>query len=115
MTTERENQIEAKLRKEFQRLTPDAQEDDFVGLHLDIADLRRTVRALEAEVRDLKARDAQLVDDDRQTVIRRLQASLKHADSEKWRANEKAAAALRQAYVLKKRIKELEAREIPLD
>jgi len=115
MTYEKQKQMEAKLRKEFQRLSPEAQEDDFVGLHLDLADVRLELASVERELRELKARDAELLADDRQEVIRRLQASLKNADSQKWRANEKANAALRQVYALKKRVKELEAMEIPLD
>lgn len=67
-----------------------------------------------AEIARLKSRLADLEADDKSTVIRRLQKSVSHADSEKWRANEETARAMRQVYALKKRVEELERMGVPL-
>ena len=67
-----------------------------------------------AEIARLKSRLADLEADDKNTVIRRLQKSVSHADSEKWRANEETARAMRQVYALKKRVEELERMGVPL-
>lgn len=67
-----------------------------------------------AEIGKLKAKLADLEADDKTAVIRRLQKSVSHADSEKWRANEETARAMRQVYALKKRVEELERMGVPL-
>ena len=67
-----------------------------------------------AEIARLKERLADLEADDKTAVIRRLQKSVSHADSEKWRANEETARAMRQVYALKKRVEELERMGVPL-
>lgn len=67
-----------------------------------------------AEIAKLKEKLADLEADDKNAVIRRLQKSVSHADSEKWRANQETARAMKQVYALKKRVEELEKMEITL-
>lgn len=66
------------------------------------------------EIADLKAKLAELTDDDKDSVIRSLQAKVKNADSAKWRATEEQRVAMKQVYALKKRVAELEGMEVGL-
>lgn len=61
-----------------------------------------------AEIKRLKDRLRDLEDDDKNTVIRRMQRSVSHAESEKWRAIEEQRRLQGQVYALKKRVTELE-------
>ncbi|AKG94554.1 hypothetical protein Shpa_43 [Paracoccus phage Shpa] len=67
-----------------------------------------------AEIARLKERLNDLEADDKNEVIRRLQRQVSHAESEKWRANEETRRAMRQVYVLNKRVQELESMGITL-
>lgn len=98
----------AKLRKLFRSLTPEAQEDEYLGLHADLADLKRQIKDLKAERDGLKSQLSDLTADDKDEVIRRLTASVKTAENAKWRATEEQGRAMKQVYALKKRVEELE-------
>lgn len=106
--SQRLQKLDAEIRMEFRKFSDEGQEDEFVGLSLNFADARRTIKEQELEIKRLK----ELVwsfEGDRAEVIRRQAQIIRHKESEMNRANDKAAHALRQVYVLKKRIAELEA------
>ncbi|WP_017999063.1 hypothetical protein [Paracoccus sp. N5] len=98
----------AKLRKLFRSLTPEAQEDEYLGLHADLADLKAQIKDLKAERDGLKSQLSDLTADDKDEVIRRLTASVKTAENAKWRATEEQGRAMKQVYAFKKRVEELE-------
>ncbi|MAN75368.1 MAG: hypothetical protein CME84_14960 [Henriciella sp.] len=105
----RQAALEAKLRKTFRALTDEAREDDYVGLTLDLRDAKTKAAKLSTEVRALK----ELVngfEGDQAETIRRMARKIHHKESEVYRANDKAAAAIRQVYVLKKRIRDFETK-----
>ena len=107
--TDRQAALEAKLRNTFRALTDRAREDDYVGLTLDLRDAKTKAAKLSTEVRALK----ELVNGfqgDQAETIRRMAQKLRHKESEVYRANDKATAAIRHAYVLKKRIKDFETK-----
>lgn len=98
----------AKLRREFRALTPEAQEDDWLGLREEVAELRKRVKSQTSLIADLKRELKELTGDDKTEVIRRLQAAVKNEGNAKWKALEDRDAYHRQVHALKKRIGELE-------
>lgn len=104
---------EEKERRELANLTPEALIDDVIGLRLDLADEKAKVKKQAEEIRKLKELN-QAFQGDPYDVIRRLAKTIEHKSSEMFRANDKAAQAMKQVYVLKKKLKELENTEIPL-
>ena len=64
-------------------------------------------------MKDLKAKLRNLTADDKDKVIRRLQASLKHEGNAVYRETEKFAGEQPRIYALKKRVGELEVMGIP--
>lgn len=104
----------AKLANEFRRMTPEAQEEDWIGLSLDLADEKAKRKALKAEVDDLKAKLRDFTGD-KDEVIRRQSRIIAHKNSEMFRANELVKEEKRKSYALKKRVDELEAMHIPLN
>ena len=105
---------EAKARRDLTKLTREALEDEIIGLRAALAEEKARRKAIAAERDDLKARLADLTADDKDEVIRRLTASLKHAENAKWRATEEQGATMKQAHALKKRVTELEKMGIAL-
>jgi len=105
----------AKARRELAKLTREGLEDEVIGLRAALADERARRKAITAERDDLKAKLRDLTADDKDEVIRRLQAQVKHAQGERFRAEEKFAAEKRKTYALGKRVGELEHMEIPLN
>lgn len=105
---------EAKLRREFRALSKQAQEDAYVGLSLDLQDAKAKGKKQAEEIRVLKAH-VKGFEGDQADTIRRQAGIIKHKDSELFRANEKAAANLRQVHQLKKQLKAMGAKEIALD
>lgn len=103
-----EDAATAKLRRELEKLTPEALIDDVISLRADLADAKASAKAFKSERDALRAQIADLTSDDKDAVIRRLQASLKNAESAKWRATEEQGRAMRQVHALKKRVGELE-------
>ena len=99
--------LDARFRKGLSTLTRDALEDDVAGLRANLADAKATIKKLETENRRLKDLNKSFEGDQAET-IRRMANTIRHKSSEMYRANDKAAAAQRQVYVLKKRVKELE-------
>jgi len=98
----------AKLRREFRSLTPEAQEDDWIGLRSDVDDLRKRTKSQTSLIADLKRELKELTGDDKTEVIRRLQAAVKNEANAKWKALEDRDAYHRQVHALKKRVDELE-------
>lgn len=98
----------AKLRREFRSLTPEAQEDDWIGLRSDVEDLRKRTKSQTSLIADLKRELKELTGDDKTEVIRRLQAAVKNEANAKWKALEDRDAYHRQVHALKKRVDELE-------
>lgn len=103
----------AKARKALAALTRTGLEDEVIGLRADLADAKKKIRELKAEIARLKGLNAAF-DGDKDEVIRRLNKTIEHKNSEMYRANEKADAAMRQVHVLKKRVAELEQMGIAL-
>lgn len=104
---------ETKLRREFRKLSKEGQEDAYVGLTLDLQESKARAKKLAEEVRQLKEQ-VKGFDGDQSETIRRQAQTIRHKESEVYRANDKAEAALKQVYALKKRVKELEAMGITL-
>lgn len=101
------------LRKELASLAREALEDEAAGLHANLADAKATIKKLEAENRQLKDLNKGFEGDHAET-IRRMANTIRHKEREMYRANEKAAHAMKQVYALKKRVKELESMGIPI-
>lgn len=110
-----EDDATAKQRRELRKLTPEALIDDVIGLRAENDELRAKLKAAKAERDQVKEQLADLTNDDRATVIRKLQASLKNAENAKWRATEDTQRAMKQVYALKKRVEELEQMGIQLN
>lgn len=110
---EPEDPVKAKLRAQFRRLTPEAQEEDWIGLRLDLNDEKAKRKKAEREKRYLKERLKEHTSD-KDESIRRQAAQIKHQCSELERANQKFTAEKNKNYALNKRIKELEQMGVPL-
>lgn len=104
---------EEKARRALAKLTQEALIDDAMGLRADLTDAKAQLKKQAEEIRKLKELNL-CFQGDPYDVIRRLSKNIEHKSSEMFRANDKAAQAMRQVYALKKRVKELEGREIPL-
>jgi len=100
-------------RRKLDKLDKEFLIDDVLGLRADLADAKAKAKKQAEEIRKLKDLNTAFQGEPYE-VIRRFAKIIEAKSSEMFRANEKAAAALRQVYVLKKRVKELEAMEIPL-
>lgn len=92
----------------YARLTEEALLDLANGLRADLDDEKARRKKAEADVRAIKAQVADLTADDKDGVIRRLQAEVKNADNAKWKALEDRDAYHRQVSAIKKRVAELE-------
>lgn len=108
----------AKERREVAKLTAEALVDEVLGLRADLRDEKARRKKAEAEAREAKAKLKDFEGNQAES-IRRLQAKVKHAESERFRTEEKFAAEKRKAYALNKEIerlrKQLEAQEIALN
>lgn len=105
----------AAARKGLSGLTREGLEDEVIGLREENADLRAKLKTANAEVKTLKEKLADFTADDKDEVIRRLHLKIKHAEGERFRAEEKFAAEKRKTYALNKRVMESERMEIPLN
>lgn len=103
----------AKARKALAALTRTGLEDEVIGLRADLAEAKRKNAEQRAEIARLKELNTAF-SGDKDEVIRRLNKTIEHKNSEMYRANEKADAAMRQVHVLKKRVAELEQMGIRL-
>ncbi|MEX5513576.1 ParB N-terminal domain-containing protein [Pseudophaeobacter sp. 1A09344] len=102
------------LRQEFQSMTADGQEDDWIGLRREVAELRAERAAQKAEIEALKSRIKELSHENQGAVIGKLQ---KHLGAVKYERDEAKAATKRMEYRLKKaeaRASELEGMGIAL-
>lgn len=101
-------------RRKLEKLTPDALIDEVLGLRADLKDAKSQAAKFKAERDALKVQVSQLSAADNTNVIRELQIQVKNAESARWREGEKTKDALKQVYALKKELKAMGAREIPL-
>lgn len=86
----------------YAKLTEEALLDLANGLRADLDDANAKRKAAEAEVKALKAKLRDFQDDDKDAVIRRLQASVNNAENAKWKALEDRDAYHRQLFAVKK-------------
>lgn len=97
----------AKVKRELAKMTAEG----VAGLVMELREALSEAKAdrvkLKAEVAKLKDTLKQF-DGDKDQAIKNLSRTIEHKNSEMFRANEKAQAALRANYALKKRIEELE-------
>ncbi len=98
---------DAAERRKLAKLTPEALIDEVLGLRADLADAKVEMKKQADEIKALKAQVKDF-DGDQAATIRRQAQIIRHKESEMYRANEKAAQALKQVYILKKRVQELE-------
>lgn len=102
------------LRQEFQSMTADGQEDDWIGLRREVDELRAERAAQKAEIETLKSRIKELSHENQGAVIGKLQKQL---GAVKYERDEAKAATKRMEYRLKKaeaRSSELEGMGIAL-
>lgn len=104
----------AKVMRELAKMTAEGVAGLVIEVRAALADEKAKAKAVKAERDALKSQLADLTSDDKDTVIRRLTASLKNAENAKWRATEEQGRIQKQVYALKKRVEELEGMEIPL-
>ena len=103
-----------KVMHELAKMTPEGVAGLVMEARVALADEKAKAKAIKAERDALKAQLADLTSDDKDTVIRRLTASLKNAENAKWRATEEQGCIQKQVYALKKRVAELEGMAIPI-
>ena len=97
----------AKVKRELAKMTAEGVAGLVMELRTALADAKVDRTKLKAEVAKLKETLKQF-DGDKDQAIKNLSRTIEHKNSEMFRANEKAQAALRTNYALKKRIEELE-------
>ena len=97
----------AKVKRELAKMTAEGVAGLVMELRTALADAKVDRAKLKAEVAKLKETLKQF-DGDKDQAIKNLSRTIEHKNSEMFRANEKAQAALRTNYALKKRIEELE-------
>ncbi|HEV8034518.1 ParB N-terminal domain-containing protein [Yoonia sp.] len=102
----------------YAKLTEEALLDLANGLRADLDEEKAKRKAAEAEVKALKAKLRDFQDDDKDAVIRRLQASVNNAENAKWKALEDRDAFHRQLFAVKKErdaaLKSLQSQEVTL-
>lgn len=102
----------------YAKLTEDAVLELANGLRADLDEEKAKRKTAEAEVKALKAQLRDFQGDDKDAVIRRLQASVKNAENAKWKALEDRDAYHRQLHAVKKErdaaIKKYQDQEVPL-
>lgn len=102
----------------YAKLTEDALLELANGLRADLDDEKAKRKAAEAEAKALKAQLRDFEGEDKDEVIRRLQAAVKNAENAKWKALEDRDAYHRQLHAARKErdaaVKSLEAQEITL-
>lgn len=99
----------------YAKLTEEALLDTANGLRADLEDERAAHRKTKAKLKDANGKLADHTADDKDEVIRRLQAKVKHAEGQRYQAEEKFAAEKRKTFRLKKRVAELENEEVALN
>jgi len=89
----------AKLRAEFRALTREAQEDDWIGLRLQVAEGRKRIAKQRGDIADLKQQIKQLSEGDQGKTISALH---KQIGAAKYARDEAMAASKRMEYRMKK-------------
>lgn len=102
----------------YAKLTDDAVLELANGLRADLDEEKAKRKAADAEAKSLKAQLRDFQGDDKDTVIRRLQAAVKNAENAKWKALEDRDAYHRQLHAVKKErdaaLKSLAAQEVTI-
>ena len=98
---------DAKLRAEYRAMTPEAQEDDWIGLRHEISDLRKRVQKQTGIIADQKQAIHQLSEGS--DIGKALSAKMKELGAVKLSRDEALAAVKREEYKRKKAEKELAA------
>lgn len=114
VASELEPDPDESSRQEFQSMTADGQEDDWIGLRREVDELRAERAAQKAEIETLKSRIKELSHENQGAVIGKLQKQL---GAVKYERDEAKAATKRMEYRLKKaeaRVAELEGMGIAL-
>ncbi|WP_212525870.1 hypothetical protein [Actibacterium sp. MT2.3-13A] len=109
----------AKLRTEFRSMTPEGQEEDWIGLRGEVSDLRKRVSKQRGEIADLKSRIKELTsDDDAGRKIGNLQRRLDQSEGRSKEHQRERAKLQRQVNAqqaeIKKLRQQLEDQEIAL-
>lgn len=105
----------AGMRAEFRKLTPEAQEDEWLGLQLDLKDEKAAHEKTKAKLKGASDNLKDLTLGEKYEVIRCLQSKVKNANNQKWKALEDRDAYHKQVYALKKRLGEAEKRLIAIN
>ena len=106
-TEEPVSEAEVKLRKELRKLTPDAIEDDWIGLKLQVAEQRKKIGDQRFEIQELNARLKEFEDLEGGRALGNAQ---RQRDTARFRMKEhqaNAARLQRRVNFMKKEIKEL--------
>ena len=98
---------DAKLRAEYRAMTPEAQEDDWIGLRHEISDLRKRVQKQTSIIADQKQAIHQLSEGS--DIGKALSAKMKELGAVKLSRDEALAAVKREEYKRKLAEKELAA------
>lgn len=108
----------AKLRREFRAMTPEAMEDDWIGLRTEVEEGRKRIASQRSEISDLKARIRDLSEGDQGATISRLHKKIVTLKDARDNAMQKAAKETRRASYFEveagKARKAVEAQEITL-
>ena len=106
-TEEPVSEAEVKLRKELRKLTPDAIEDDWIGLKLQVAEQKKKIKDQRYEIQELKSRLKEFNDLEGGRALRNAQ---RQRDAVSYRMKEHMADAARKQRrinFMKKEIKDL--------
>lgn len=103
-----------KERKSLSKLTREALEDEVIGLREALADEKAKHRETASKLKEARQTLADHTADDKDDVIRRLQAKNKHLSNQMFKANEDARIAIAARRRAEDRAKELEGMGIAL-
>ena len=93
----------SKLRAEFQRMTDEAREDDWIGLRVEVEEGRKRIASQRSEIADLKARIKEITEGNQGATISKLQ---KQVAAVKMERDDAKAATKRIEYRMKMLAKE---------
>lgn len=97
-----------KLRRIFRKMSPQGQEDDWVGIKLALRDEMAKSKGLRSENTKLKEQAKAYMSDDKNAVIRAMEKKNEHLNSRVYQEGSKFEAEKKKNYALNKRLKELE-------
>lgn len=100
---------DAKLRAEFRSLTPDAIEDDWIGLRNHAAEQGKRIASQRREIADMESQIKELTDDDTGRTIGNLQRRVAQAEGRSKEHQTNAARLQRKVNAQKEEIANLRA------